>query len=213
MKPLNFLVDGPQNANKKVILAHGAGAPMDSPFMSAFAKGLGATGIKVTRFEFSYMRDFRRNKVRRPPSRVDVLKEEWRAILHMFDSERLIIGGKSMGGRIASMLLSEPDLAQRQVIGLVCLGYPFHSYSNPEKTRVDHLSHIKTPTLICQGERDIMGNKEEISGYNLSKSISIHWLPDGDHSFKPRKASGYGQKENWESGIKAIQKFIDGLEI
>ena len=207
----NYIIN--PNTNRKVIIAHGAGAPMDSPFMSAFANGLGERGIAVVRFEFDYMRKFRMDGVRRPPSRVDALKEEWKAVLNMFGSEKLIIGGKSMGGRVASMILSDLGLIQSSVIGLVCLGYPFHPPRNPKKTRVDHLRSIKKPILICQGERDIMGNKEEISGYNLSKSISIHWLPDGDHSFKPRKASGYGQKENWESGIKAIQKFIDGLEI
>lgn len=213
MKPIDFLVDGPQNTNRKVIIAHGAGAPMDSPFMSAFANGLGARGIAVVRFEFNYMRNFRRDGVRRPPSRLDVLQEEWRAVLNMFGSQKLIIGGKSMGGRIASMLLSDLGLIRSRVIGLVCLGYPFHSPRNPKKTRVDHLRSIKTPTLICQGERDILGNKEEINGYGLPKSISIHWLPDGDHSFKPRKASGLDQNRNLKSAINAIQKFVYELEV
>ena len=101
-----------------------------------------------------------------------------------------------MGGRIASLIADEANVA-----GLVCLGYPFHPSGKPDKLRTEHLNTIKTPTLIIQGERDALGNKDEVAGYELSKKIKIHWLPDGDHSFKPRKASGRTLEENWTDGF------------
>ena len=100
------------------------------------------------------------------------------------ESKTLLIGGKSLGGRIASLVADETEVA-----GLVCLGYPFHPTGKPEQLRIEHLKSIHTTTLIVQGERDPFGNRQEVAGYKLSKHIRVHWLPDGDHSFKPRKAS------------------------
>jgi predicted alpha/beta-hydrolase family hydrolase len=118
-------------------------------------------------------------------------------------SEHLFIGGKSMGGRIASLIADEAKVA-----GLVCLGYPFHPTGKPEQLRVEHLKSIRTPTLIVQGERDPFGTCDEVSKYKLSKRVRVHWLTDGDHSFKPRKASGRTLEENWEEGIDAVASFI-----
>ena len=92
--------------------------------------------------------------------------------------------------------------------GLICLGYPFHPPGRPERTRTDHLFDLQTPTLICQGERDPMGRAEEIAGYGLPKRIDFCWLPDGDHSFKPRKSSGHTEKSNLNKAIAAIQGFV-----
>jgi len=204
-----ILLDGPPDARRGVILAHGAGAPMDSTFMAAFAEGIGAAGIRVARFEFPYMTRRREDGRRRPPDRRPVLIECWRATiddLHQtgIPRERLFIGGKSMGGRIASLIADEAGVA-----GVVCLGYPFHPPGKPERTRIEHLVSLRTPTLIVQGERDPLGTREDLAGYALSAAIHVHWLADGDHSFKPRKASGRTEMQNWEEGIQAVVEFVD----
>ena len=97
------------------------------------------------------------------------------------------------------------------VAGLVCLGYPFHPPGKPEKLRTDHLMELKTPTLILHGERDPFGRREEVSAYNLSTSIQVQYLPDGDHDLKPRKVSGRTREQNWEAAIAALVSFAKGL--
>ena len=109
-----------------------------------------------------------------------------------------------MGGRIASLIADEAGVA-----GVVCLGYPFHPPGKPERTRIEHLVSLRTPTLIVQGERDPLGTREDLAGYALSAAIHLHWLVDGDHSFKPRKASGRTEMQNWEEGIQAVVEFVD----
>lgn len=199
-----ILVDGPARARTLVILAHGAGAPMDSPFMSTIAKSLAKRGFRVARFEFPYMAA-RRSGRRRPPDREPVLRQTWEAIVAELRGsvDRLFIGGKSMGGRIASMVADSLE-----VDGLVCLGYPFHPPGKPERTRTAHLVDLGTRTLIAQGARDALGNRDEVSGYALSPSIEVVWLEDGDHSFKPRKSSGRTEEQNLDEAIEAIARFV-----
>ena len=120
--------------------------------------------------------------------------------------ERLVIGGKSMGGRIASLVADEAGVA-----GLVCLGYPFHPVGKPDQLRVEHLQTIKTPTLIVQGERDPFGTREEVARYKLSKAVRVAWMTDGDHSFKPRKSSGRTERQNWEAALNEVAAFLEAL--
>jgi uncharacterized protein len=176
---------------------------MDTDFMTAFAQGLAGHGLRVVRFEFPYMAARRETGKGRPPDREPVLRETWHRVIDSVDSERLFIGGKSMGGRIASLVAGEMGAA-----GLVCLGYPFHPTGKPDQLRTEHLKSIRTPTLIVQGERDPFGSRQEVAGYKLSKLVRIHWLVDGDHSFKPRKASGKTLEENWTEGISTVASFI-----
>jgi predicted alpha/beta-hydrolase family hydrolase len=199
----NLLINGPKRAKSTMILAHGAGAPMDTDFMNAFADGLSKLGLRVVRFEFPYMAAMRETGKSRPPDREPVLRESWHQVIEAVKSENLFIGGKSMGGRIASLVADEAEVA-----GLVCLGYPFHPTGKPEQLRVEHLKSIRTPTLIVQGERDPFGNRKEVSGYKLSKQVQLHWLTDGDHSFKPRKLSGKTLEENMGEGIDAVATFV-----
>jgi uncharacterized protein len=201
-----FLFDGPADAGLCIALAHGAGAPMDSPFMAAFAEGLAARGYRVARFEFPYMAERRRTGRKRPPDRANVLFDTWRAAIAELGPERLVIGGKSLGGRIASMIADETG-----VRGLVCLGYPFHPPGRPQDPRIDHLRQLRTPTLILQGARDPFGPPGEVRGYDLSPAIRVHWLEDGDHGFKPRKASGRGERQNWSEAIEAMAGFVADL--
>jgi predicted alpha/beta-hydrolase family hydrolase len=195
--------NGPKQANCTLVLAHGAGAGMDSPFMQAFATGLGKLGLRVVRFEFPYMEKSRNDGKRRPPDREPVLRAAWLEVIERLEGRPLVISGKSMGGRIASLVAD-----QANVKGLVCLGYPFHPVGKPDKLRTEHLKSIRTPTLILQGERDTFGNREQVPGYKLPAAIEVHWLADGDHSFKPRKSSGLREEDNWREAQQAMSEFI-----
>ncbi len=199
----HMLTNGPQNGLCTIVLAHGAGAPMDSDFMTIVAERLAEHGFRVVRFEFPYMALRRQTGKKRPPDREPVLRKKW---LDVIDSlgppEKTIIGGKSMGGRIASLIADEAKVA-----GLVCLGYPFHPTGKPDKLRTEHLKLLTTPTLILQGERDPFGRQEEVAGYALPRRLKIQWLPDGDHSFKPRKSSGLTLDENLAVAIASVAKF------
>ena len=203
---LDLLLDGPKNAKWTIALAHGAGAGMETPFMNAFAAGLAERGYRVARFEFLYMAGYRKTGNKKPPDREPVLRETWLKVVDMLGKDHLVIGGKSMGGRIASLITDEAGVA-----GLVCLGYPFHPTGKPERLRIEHLKTIVTKALICQGTRDPFGSEAEVAGFHLSPAIRIQWLEDGDHSFKPRKSSGRTEEQNWEEAIGAIAAFVAGL--
>jgi predicted alpha/beta-hydrolase family hydrolase len=144
---------------------------------------------------------------KKPPDKESVLRETWFRVIEMLGREGLVIGGKSMGGRIASLVAEEAV-----VRGLVCLGYPFHPVGKPERLRVEHLERIKTPTLIVQGECDPFGSREEVAGFKLSPAIQVVWLEDGDHSFTPRKASGRTEQQNWETALGEIVTFLEALK-
>jgi len=204
----SLFYNGPQlkpgDAPLTVALAHGAGAPMDSPFMEAFAEGLAQAGFRAARFEFPYMVDRRDTGIKKPPNRAPILLDAWRDVIGEIGADTLVIGGKSMGGRIASMVADEMN-----VRGLVCLGYPFHGPGKPmNPERIAHLEGLKTPALFCQGTRDTLGSFEDVETYTLSNAITMHWLEDGDHGFKPRKKSGFTEAANWQSAIAAIIQFL-----
>jgi len=205
----DLLIDGPADAPVTVALAHGAGAPMDSEFMIAFAQGLAARGLRCVRFEFPYMHERRVDGKKRPPNRAPILLETWRAVIDHLGPRNLVIGGKSMGGRMASMVARELEDEDVPVKGLVCLGYPFHPPGKPEKAegRMAHLLDIKTPTLILQGTRDTFGTIDQVPDFPLSDAIRVQWLEDGDHGFKPRKKSGRTEEQNWHEAIDAIHAF------
>lgn len=204
----NFLIDGPAKARHSVLLAHGAGAPMDSPAMTAIAKCLAEAGFRVARFEFDYMASRRLSSGRRPPPRAETLIPEYATAIAAFKTQGpLIIGGKSMGGRVASMIADEHHAA-----GLLCLGYPFHPVGKPTQPRTAHLAELKTPTLIVQGTRDPFGTRDEVARYRLSKAIEILWLEDGDHDFRPRKAvSGFSTADHLKRMAAAAAVWADRL--
>ncbi len=203
---MDWLFDGPDDG-PLVVLAHGAGAPMDSSAMQALARGLAAEGLRVARFEFPYMRARRTGGRRGAPDREPVLLDTWRAaVAELGGGGRLVIGGKSMGGRMASRIADEVGAR-----GLVCLGYPFHPPGQPEKTRTAHLEDLRTPTLVVQGTRDPFGTPEDVAGYRLSPAIRIVWLGDGDHSFKPRASSGRTEKQNLGEAVAAVAGFVKAL--
>jgi predicted alpha/beta-hydrolase family hydrolase len=204
----DILFDGPEKAPLTVVLAHGAGAPMNTPFLNTVARGLAADGYRVARFEFPYMRA-RRESGRKggAPDREPILRNAWKDVVaELGGGARLVIGGKSMGGRIASMVADEVGAR-----GLVCLGYPFHPPGRPEKLRTAHLETISTPALIVQGTRDAFGPREDVAGYRLSPAIRVVWLEDGDHSWKPRASSGRTEAQNMAEALSSIRGFLAAL--
>ncbi|MBL8644807.1 MAG: dienelactone hydrolase family protein [Rhodospirillaceae bacterium] len=200
-----MLWTGPENALPTVLLAHGAGAPMDTPFMTFFAEGIAGLGYRVGRFEFPYMAERRKSGARKPPNPTPILLQTWRAAIAACKGP-VVIGGKSMGGRIASMIADDAKVA-----ALICLGYPFYGAGKRDKPRTAHLETLKTPTLICQGERDPLGDRAAVEALTLSPAITMHWLPDGDHDLKPRKASGRTHDQNLHSALDGISTFLSAL--
>lgn len=209
----HLLFDGPDDAPFTIALAHGAGAAMDSAFMQTFAEGLAARGLRCVRFEFPYMAERRVDGKKRPPDRAPVLIETWRAVIAHLNPAPLVIGGKSMGGRMASMIARTLEEEGAPVRGLICLGYPFHPPGKPEKAaeRLAHLTDIRTPTLILQGTRDTFGGRDQVLALPLAKAVRVMWLEDGDHGFKPRKASGRTEAQNWAEAIDAMDAFARSL--
>lgn len=204
MSSIRFLENGPSDAARTFAFAHGSGAPMDSAFMETIATAIAEHGIRVVRFEFPYMAERRKTGKKRPPNPARVLLECWNQVIDdLGPPERLVIGGKSLGGRIASMVADE-----RHVAGLVCFGYPFHPPGKPEKLRTEHLRELATPTLILQGERDPFGTPSDVERYELSEQIRIAWLPDGDHGLKPRIRSGNTEPQNLAEAAWLASAFI-----
>ncbi|VVO88825.1 alpha/beta family hydrolase [Pseudomonas fluorescens] len=195
-------------ASATLILAHGAGAPMDSEWMNDMAGRLAALGVNVLRFEFPYMAQRRVDGVKRPPNPAAKLQEVWREVfaeVRRHVTGVLAIGGKSMGGRMASLVADELGAD-----ALVCLGYPFYAVGKPEKPRVEHLAGLQTRTLIVQGERDALGNLAAVEGYSLASGIEVFWLGAGDHDLKPLKVSGFTHEQHLASAAQKVSEFLKG---
>ncbi len=238
MKKIKFLWNDNIPTNKKVnpifVFAHGAGAFMDSPFMCRVAEGLAHYGITTARFEFPYMIHRRLFNKKYPPDKATILLAHWSVvideIISQYGDRPVFIGGKSMGGRFASMIASgceftkdpSPSLSEHKayyknykknidlIRGCVCFGYPFYPPKKIEKIsgRTKHLSSIKMPLLIFQGERDPMGDKNTLEHKLPFLNGKILWLTDGDHDFKPRRSSGITQEDNEKIVIFETAEFI-----
>lgn len=211
---MSFLITGPSNAKTTLLLAPGAGAPATSEWMEALCAVLAEAGVRVLRFDFAYMAARQRTGSRRPPPKAEALMAEYEAAVaaaeaHGFDG-RLLIGGKSLGGRVAS-LVAQSEFDRGRIAGLVCLGYPFHPPKQPEKLRTAHLLDLTCPSLIVQGERDPFGGPEEVATYGLSDAIRVHWARDGDHDLAPRRSSGATLDGNLLDAVGEIVCFADGL--
>ncbi|MDX2465319.1 MAG: alpha/beta hydrolase [Porticoccus sp.] len=194
-----------------LIFAHGAGALMDSNYMQLLTAELNAAGVAVVRFEFPYMQQRREIGKKRPPDRQPILLNCWRQVYEEISGHTdlplpLLIGGKSMGGRMASLVADELGVS-----GLCCFGYPFHPVKKPEKMRTEHLLAIKTPTFIFQGTRDPLGKPDELSDIIFSEALNIRWLKDGDHDLKPRKSSGLTQLQHLKTVAAMVADFALSL--
>ena len=210
----DFLIDGSEDARFTILLGHGAGAPMDSKSMKAATQVLVDAGFRVVRFEFAYMAARRNLGVNKPPPRADTLNPEYIAVVEKLAIKGpLIIGGKSMGGRVTSMV-ADDLYAAGKIAGLLCLGYPFHPPSKPEALRTQHLGDLKTPTLICQGTRDEFGTRSEVADYQLSSAIEILWLEDGDHDLRPRKKiSGFSAADHLTTMAEHVRGWAERLPV
>jgi predicted alpha/beta-hydrolase family hydrolase len=187
-----------------LILAHGAGAGIETEFMTTIAKGIANNEIRVLRFEFPYMTIARETGKRRAPNTAKILLQSFTDIIAKnADNTAIFIGGKSMGGRIASMIADSNPIK-----GCVCLGYPFHPPGKPNKLRTEHLISTTKPICIIQGTRDTFGNKEEVSHYHLSSTVTVHWLENGDHSFKTRKKDSKTTEQLLQEAISITTQFI-----
>ncbi len=185
---------------------------MDSPSMNSIAKALANTGLRVARFEFGYMASRRASSGKKPPPRAEALISEYLAAVDTLKAKGpLVIGGKSMGGRVATMIADQLYVSG-QIAGLLCLGYPFHPIGKPDQLRTARLAEMRTPTLIVQGTRDLFGTREEVATYKLSKAIEIFWLEDGDHDLKPRKtASGFTAADHMLAMANRVVMWTAGL--
>lgn len=206
----NLLFDPAERPLAGLLLAHGAGAPVDSDFMNAIATRLAASGVSTVRFEFPYMARRRREGVRAPPDRAPKLLAHFRKVMArvaaMEPALPLWVGGKSMGGRMATLLAADGETPPPA--GCVVFGYPFHPPGKPEKTRLDPFPDLRVPTLICQGERDPFGKAVEVSAYGLPSTVTLEWLPDGDHDFRPRKRSGVTHDDNLQRAAECAAAFV-----
>lgn len=200
-----MIIDGRAEIGR-LVLAHGAGAPMDTEFMTNIAAGLAGVGLQVVRFEFPYMVKRREDGKKRPPDRLPKLLEAYLQVIEQLpqDGMPLWLAGKSMGGRVATMLAA--DGVGR---GALAFGYPFHPPGKPDNLRIEHLQAPAREIHIFQGSRDSMGNEAEVAGYPLSGQVQLHWLPDGDHDLKPRKASGYSQEQHLATVISQVKEIIE----
>jgi len=211
---IEFLRTGPDDAAATLVLGHGAGAGMDSPFLTLISELLAARGIAAARFEFAYMAARRGGGKRRPPPKAELLDGEMIAAVRALAGQggigTLAIGGKSMGGRVASHVC---DALHREglVAGLVCLGYPFHPPKTPERLRTAHLDGLTAPALFVQGERDPFGSRAEVEALPLPPSIAFHWAHDGDHDLGPRGGSGTTRRGNLEAAADAVAAFLKAL--
>lgn len=190
----------------RLLLTHGAGAGQDSAFLVTLRRELAEVGVQTLAIEFDYLRRMREEGRRRPPPRVDRLVEElarWCDSMSQRSPSPLWLGGKSMGGRVASLLAARQGAA-----GLVLCGYPFHPPRRPESLRLDHWPSLACPTLVVQGSRDPFGTRSQVDGYALPACAEVHWLEDGDHDWKPRRASGRDQASLLREGARRIAAFM-----
>ena len=210
-----ILESGPENASHRLIIAHGAGAGITFSFLENISELFAAHGIAVTRFEFAYMAARRTGGPKRPPPKAEVLMPEYAAMIDSVSArapkgQKLVIGGKSMGSRVASMIAQE-QFTDGKIAGLVCLGYPFHAPGQTDKMRTTHLEKLTCPTLIVQGDRDPFGKRLDIEPLQLSPAIQFAWIGDGDHDFGPRGASGFTRKGNFATAANAVANFVTSL--
>jgi predicted alpha/beta-hydrolase family hydrolase len=201
-------LEGDPEAALRIILAHGAGAPMDSVLLNAVTRGLVERGVRVGRFEFPYMAARRVDPKRRgPPDRTEVLLDTWRrAFAAMPGKGATFVGGHSMGGRMSTMVADEVGAA-----GICALAYPWHPPGKPGQTRTAHLANLRTPALLLCGERDTFGTREEVAGYALSAAVHVQWLPEVDHSFRSTRSSGRTLAGNLREAAERMHAFMVDL--
>ncbi len=199
-----LLWTGPDDA-PVLVFAHGAGAPMDSPFMTAMAQLLAAEGVRVGRFEFAYMAARRLGRKKPPPPRAGVLDAEFLAVLEHVPG-RVCVGGKSMGSRAACRVAGASGV--QRVAGVVCFGFPFHPPGRPDALRDDLASAGGAPVLVVQGERDPFGTREEVEAMRLPPSVTLSWIEQANHDLAPLKAAAITKAEALALAARTAAAFV-----
>ena len=194
----------PHPSKLTLILAHGAGAGQTSDFMTGFATALAARGLTVVTFNFPYMEE--RRRAPDAPQKLEACFEAVLTAVRKQKSGPLIIGGKSMGGRIASQIAA----SGAEAAGLILLGYPLHPPGKPEQMRAKHLSAVPCPMLFVQGARDTFGTPEELRPVleKLKGRAELYVVDGGDHSFKVLKRAGIVQDDVYEAVFDRIELWI-----
>ncbi len=190
----------------RLLLSHGAGASVRSDFCLQLAAELAALGIEVWGFNFAYMQKTLAGTRQLPPKMPVLVAELVAQISQMATDLPLWIAGKSMGGRVAT-LLAASDLLSATVKGVIVFGYPFHP-PKKDSWRTEHFVDLKRSVLVLQGERDPFGNKDELSDKSWS-FINLNWLENGDHDFVPLKKSGLTQQQLIRQAALISRSFID----
>lgn len=202
---MSLVWNNAKNPMATVLFSHGAGAGLDSDFMIEVSEHIASLGVNVARFDFDYMQVAKAQNKRRPPDKAPKLLACFKEHIALIDDDLpLFLAGKSMGGRMATMLATE----KLAIKGVIALGYPFHPPGKPDKLRTEHLDALTVPCLIIQGERDTFGTKQEVVTFGLPEPLQVTWLEDGDHSFKPRKSSGFTEAGHRLRAAQALVAFI-----
>ncbi len=191
--------------NLRFVYAPGAGSDLFDPFGTFLSMHLAESGIESWRFQFPYMEAHRRR-----PDAPAVLEATWRAVISAADLPpgSSIVGGRSMGGRIASQVVAQGLPAR----GLVLFAYPLHLPGRPEQRRDRHLRSISIPTLFCSGTRDSFASAEEITAAaDLVPNARVHLLEDADHGFKVLRRSGRSQPDVWNEAFACLLSFAQEL--
>ncbi len=197
------------NADKAVarlLLCHGAGASVRSDFCLQLARELAAMGIEVWGFNFGYMQKTLAGSRQLPPKMPVLVAELVEQISQLPADLPLFITGKSMGGRVAT-LLAASELVPAHVKGVLAFGYPFHP-PKKDSWRTEHFAALTRPVLVLQGERDPFGSKDELADKSWPL-LEVKWLPSGDHDFVPLKKSGFSQQLLIEQAARLSRSFID----
>lgn len=203
----SYCYDEAAQAKAIFVFAHGAGANKNHAFMDQFTALLLEQQISVLRFNFLFMDKRALDGKRYPPDRMPKLTDCYLDVIAQLSTGLpLFIGGKSMGGRVAATLACAPI---KNLRGIICIGYPFHPAKKLDKLRLEPLIESKYPIFITQGERDLLGNKEEVLSYQLPSLIKCIFLPDGDHDLKPRVKSGFTHLQNMKRAAEEVSRFID----
>lgn len=204
---------GPKRgADRAVLLAHGAGADMHAVTLTAFADALAHAGVPSLRFNFPYMQAGRRSPDR-PPVLLAAVRDAAAELARRssLDPERLVLGGRSMGGRICSLAVGDAD-DPLPALGLVLLGYPLHPPGKPDQLRVEHFPRLRVPCLFVSGTRDAFGTPDELQQHakTITGAVRWHWIDTADHGFKPLKSSGTTPKEALDTAAAAVVDFVRG---